>query len=124
MIPLRDNIPASRFPAVTLGIIALNVVVFLNELKLGPRLPEFFLHFGIVPARYTDPAIAQHFSLEAQVIAFFSSMFLHGGWIHLIGNMWILWIFGDNVEDRLGRLRYLALYLASGLSAGLLHIYT
>ena len=124
MIPLRDNIPSSRFPVVTLAIIFLNVLVFLNELKLGRHLPEFFLHYGIVPARYTSADIAQYFSAKEQVLAFFTSMFLHGGWIHLIGNMWILWIFGDNVEDRLGHFRYLALYLAGGLAAGLMHIYT
>jgi rhomboid family protein len=124
MIPLRDNIPASRFPAATLGIIALNVLVFLHELKMGPRLEDTLLSFAIIPARYTEPDVAQLFTFPEQVFAFFSSMFLHGGWIHLLGNMWTLWIFGDNVEDRLGRTRYVALYLGSGVAAALLHIYT
>jgi len=124
MIPLRDDIPSSRFPAVTVTIIALNALIFLRELSLGPHLEGMLLDFAIVPARYTRPDVAQYFSAPEQILAFFSSMFLHGGWVHLLGNMWILWIFGDNVEDRLGRLRYLALYLASGLAAALLHIYT
>jgi membrane associated rhomboid family serine protease len=64
------------------------------------------------------------YTASEQIFAFFSSMFLHGGWIHLLGNMWILWIFGDNVEDRLGRTRFVVLYLASGVAASLLHIFT
>jgi membrane associated rhomboid family serine protease len=124
MIPLRDNIPASRFPAATLGIIALNVLVFLHELKMGPRLEDTLLSFAIIPARYTEPDVARLFTVPEQIFAFFSSMFLHGGWLHLLGNMWTLWIFGDNVEDRLGRARFLALYLGSGVAAALLHIYT
>jgi membrane associated rhomboid family serine protease len=124
MIPLRDNIPASRYPGVTVAIIIANVLVFLFEVKLGRRAGEFLLDYGIVPARYTDPSIAKHFNLVDQTIPIFSSMFLHGGWIHLIGNMWTLWIFGDNVEDQLGRVRYIILYLIGGLVAGLLHIIT
>src|SRR2546430_10693812 len=124
MIPIRDDIPSSRFPAVTLGIILLNFVVFLDELKLGPRLEDLMVSFAVIPARYTVPDIAAQFSLAQQIFAFFSSMFLHGGWIHLLGNMWTLWIFGDNVEDRLGRARYVGLYLAGGVAAALLHIFT
>jgi membrane associated rhomboid family serine protease len=124
MIPIRDNIPSARFPILTLGIIGVNVVVFFEELKLGKHLPDILMQFGVVPARYTNPDVAQYFTFAQQIFAFFSSMFLHGGWIHLLGNMWVLWIFGDNVEDRLGRSRYLALYLASGIAAAMLHIFT
>ncbi len=124
MIPIRDNIPSSRFPAVTLGIIALNGVFFLHELQLGPNLQDYILLHGIIPARYTIPDVARLFSLWEQVAAIFTSMFLHGGWLHLLGNMWILWIFGDNVEDRLGHARYLGLYLAGGIAAAVLHIVT
>ena len=124
MLPIRDDIPSSRFPAVTVGIIAVNFLVFLQELKLGPRLEDMLVNFAVIPARYTVPDIAQLFTLSQQVFALFSSMFLHGGWIHLLGNMWTLWIFGDNVEDRLGRLGYVGLYLASGIAAALLHIFT
>src|SRR5205085_3515441 len=115
---------SSRFPAATVAIITLNVLVFLRELKLGPQLEEMLVSYAIIPARYTVQEIAQQFTLPQQVFALFSSMFLHGGWIHLLGNMWTLWIFGDNVEDRLGRARYLALYLAGGMAAALLHIFT
>lgn len=124
MIPLRDNIPSSRFPAVTLGVIALNVLFFLHELKLGPRLQDYLLLHGVVPVRYTVPDVARLFAFYEQVASLFTSMFLHGGWVHLLGNLWILWIFGDNVEDRLGRARYLALYIGGGLAAALLHIAT
>ncbi|HEY5914522.1 MAG TPA: rhomboid family intramembrane serine protease [Verrucomicrobiae bacterium] len=124
MLPLRDNIPSSRFPAVTLGIIVLNAVFFLHELRLGGTLQDYLLTHGVVPARYTIGEVANLFSLREQVAALFSSMFLHGGWLHLIGNMWTLWIFGDNVEDRLGRLRYVGLYLAGGIAAAVLHILT
>jgi len=122
MLPLRDNIPSRRFPAVTLGIILLNVLVFFQELKLGPHVEDFMLNWGIVPARYAQAS--QFFSLSEKILPLFSSMFLHGGWIHLIGNMWVLWIFGDNVEDRLGHLKYLGFYLLSGIAAALLHIFT
>ncbi len=124
MIPLRDDNPSSRFPVVTLGIIAVNVLVFFQELRLGPRLDDMLVEFAIIPARYTVPDVARLFSWPQQVFSLFSSMFLHGGWLHLLGNMWTLWIFGDNVEDRLGRLKYSSLYLAGGLAAALLHIYT
>src|SRR5215208_2964329 len=124
MLPLRDDIPSSRFPSATVFIIVLNVLVFLYELQLGPRLERLMLTFAVIPARYTQREIAELFTWSQQVSAFFSSMFLHGGWIHLLGNMWTLWIFGDNVEDRLGRVRYVALYLASGLAAAFLHIIT
>src|SRR2546423_1959340 len=124
MLPLRDDIPSSRFPAATLAIIIVNALVFLRELKLGPGLEDMLLDFAVIPARYTEPDIARHFTLAQQIFSFFSSMFLHGGWVHLLGNMWTLWIFGDNVEDRLGRVRYVALYLAGGVAAALLHIFT
>jgi membrane associated rhomboid family serine protease len=124
MLPIRDDIPSSRFPAVTLGIIVVNVLIFLRELAAGSDLENLMVIYAIIPVRYTDPEIAQLFSAPQQVFSLFSSMFLHGGWIHLLGNMWSLWIFGDNVEDRLGRARYLGLYLACGVAAGLLHIFT
>src|SRR6478672_11882944 len=124
MLPLRDDIPSSRFPIVTTGIIVANVLVFLHQLRLGPQLEEFMINYAVIPARYTQASIAHEFTLAQQIFSFFSSMFLHGGWIHLLGNMWSLWIFGDNVEDRLGRARYIALYLTGGLAAAFLHIIT
>lgn len=124
MLPLRDDIPSRRFPIVTLLLIAANVVAFFWELSLGPRLPDALLVLGIVPVRYTAGEVAELFTWREQLLPFFSSMFLHGGWTHLLGNVWTLWVFGDNVEDRLGRGRFLLFYLAGGVAAALLHIFT
>ena len=105
MIPLRDTIPSSRAPIVNYLIIAVNVAVFLYETTLGRHLEEFLFTYGLVP---------RHFTVTTLV----SSMFLHGGLLHLIGNMLYLYIFGDNVEDRLGHLRYAVFYLLCGGAAG------
>ena len=117
MIPLRDTIPSRRFPFVNLGLIALNCVCFLFEVSLGDDLASFIETFGLVPARF-DLLSA------AGVMPLFSSMFLHSGWLHLLGNMLFLYIFGDNVEDRLGHVRYLFFYLLSGAAAGLAQAYS
>jgi membrane associated rhomboid family serine protease len=126
MIPIRDTVPRRRFPVVTLSLIAVNVFVFLIELSLAPEdLEALFYLFGVVPARYTHPewALAVGFPID-DYWPFITSMFLHGGWLHIIGNMWTLWIFGDNVEDRMGRGRFLAFYLITGILAGLTHWFT
>jgi membrane associated rhomboid family serine protease len=101
-------------------------VVFFYELSLGPyELERFVFQFGLVPARYSHPDWAQWLGFAADDYwPFLTSMFLHGGWAHIIGNMWTLWIFGDNVEDRMGRLRFLVFYLATGFAAGLTHWFT
>jgi hypothetical protein len=109
---------------VTVGLIVVNVLGFLWELGLGPQLDRALLLLAIIPVRYTDPQIAAHFSGSEQVLPFLSSMFLHGGWLHLFSNLWVLWIFGDNVEDRLGHGRFLLFYLASGVAASSLHVLT
>src|SRR3989441_10087827 len=121
MIPFRDNIPSRSFPTITVSIIATNVFVFFYELSLGSRSFErFIMHYGVVPT--TVLAWPQsHIPFTAVALPFFTSMFLHGGWLHLIGNMWYLWIFGDNVEDRLGHFAYLIFYLLCGLGAGIVH---
>jgi membrane associated rhomboid family serine protease len=132
MIPLRDTIRSPRFPAVTVGLIVVNVLVFLVELNLGPQgLQRFFEVWGVVPACYTQPRLPARELLrlsqtcgEATYFTLFSSMFIHGGWMHIIGNMWSLWIFGDNVEGRMGRGGFLVFYLLSGLAAGVVHIVT
>ncbi len=124
MLPLRDDVPSRRYPLMTVTIIAVNVAAFLHELGLGRHLEGFLVVWGIVPVRYTVPEVAGLFTRPEQLLAFFTSMFLHGGWLHLFGNMWSLWIFGDNVEDRLGRLRFLWFYLLGGVAAALVHIYT
>src|SRR6185436_7532441 len=100
MIPFRDNIPSRSFPIITVFIIAINTVAFLYELSLGRGLETFIYQFGVVPAEALSPSSSV--TLPQLVIPYFTSMFLHAGWMHLIGNMWYLWIFGDNIEDRLG----------------------
>ena len=123
MFPIRDEIPSRRAPVVTWTIVAVNVAVFLWQLTLPEEgVRRLFYLFGIVPARFTDPAWAAQIGFPgAGVLPFFTSMFLHGGFFHLASNMWSLWIFGDNVEDRMGRLRFLVFYLFCGLAAGWLH---
>jgi len=107
MFPLRDTQPSYSRPVITVLIIILNVVVFLYEISLDEYSRNYFImHYGLVPARF-------HFS------AVLTSMFLHGGWMHIIGNMWFLWIFGDNVEDAFGHVKYLAFYFLCGIAAGL-----
>lgn len=118
MIPLRDTTPSRSYPVVNTLIIAVNVAVYLIEMGQGPNLNRFVYYYGLVPARYSVPQIAAYFSPFQQVFAFLSFMFLHGGFWHLLGNMWFLYIFGDNVEDRLGSLRYLAFYFLCGISSG------
>jgi membrane associated rhomboid family serine protease len=94
--------------------------VFFYELSLGRFLDPFIFQYGVVPAAlFSWPQSGE--PLTAVLVPFVTSMFLHGGWTHLIGNMWYLWIFGDNVEDRLGHLRYLLFYLVCGIGAGIVH---
>ncbi len=124
MIPLRDAIRSKNFPAVNFIIIGLNIIVFLWQLAQGPHLKEALYLYGIVPLRYSDPELAAHFTRLQQYLPFLSSMFLHGGFLHIIMNMWFLHIFGDNIEDRLGHIRYLVFYLFCGLTAGLVHLLT
>ncbi len=118
MIPLYDTISTRRAAVVTKTIVVINVIFFINELSLGKELERFLMMYGVVPARYTRADLAEKFSLIEQILPFFTSMFLHGGFLHLILNMWMLWIFGDNVESRFGRWKYLIFYVAFGLAGG------
>ncbi len=122
MIPVRDTAPSQNYPVVTLALIGINVVVYLLEMAQGPELNRFLHLYGLVPARYTVDRIAAYYTLPQQLFAFLSFMFLHGGFWHLLGNMWSLYIFGDNVEDHLGSIRYLVFYLLCGLVSGLSHM--
>jgi membrane associated rhomboid family serine protease len=107
MLPISDVIPSKTTPYVTIGLIAINVLAFLYELQLSrPELEQLVLAFGAVPATFRWPTLV-------------TSQFLHDGWMHIVGNMLYLWIFGDNVEDRLGHGRYLLAYLAFGAAAAL-----
>lgn len=122
MIPLRDKNPSRTIPFVNYAIIAANVLVFFFELSLGRSLNDFIYHFGVVPVRFMDATQHYQFSASAAV-PFFSSMFLHGGWMHLIGNMLFLYVFGDNIEDRLGHVRYVFFYILSGIAAALTQVF-
>ncbi|MFC1798463.1 rhomboid family intramembrane serine protease [Thermodesulfobacteriota bacterium] len=122
MFPIRDTNPSRNVPYVNSSIIALNVIIFMVQLAQGSGLDRFVYIYGLVPARYTIPHISSYFSVGQQLFAFLSFMFLHGGFWHLLGNMWSLYIFGDNVEDRLGPLRYIIFYLLCGLASGLSHL--
>jgi membrane associated rhomboid family serine protease len=107
MIPLRDVIPSRTTPYITITIILLNALAWLYEVSLPPReLNRFLFVYGVVPASLSVPTLI-------------TSMFLHGSWMHVIGNMWYLWIFGDNVEDRVGHGRFIVFYLLCGIVAAL-----
>jgi membrane associated rhomboid family serine protease len=122
MFPLRDNIPSFRFPVVNYSLIAANLVGFLVELGTGPHLQKFVNTYGFVPKRLMDllGQLPQSFSFMALPLV--TSIFLHAGWLHLIGNLWFLYIFGDNVEDVLGHGRYLLFYLLCGIGANLIYL--
>lgn len=126
MIPIRDNLHRRRFPLITFLLITGNILLFLYQSTLPRReLEAFFYQFGLVPAFISEPILALRLSVFSGLIQpFFTSMFLHANWGHLLGNMWALWIFGDNVEDELGPVRFLLFYLLSGLGAGILHFFT
>jgi membrane associated rhomboid family serine protease len=123
MIPLRDDVPAKRYPVVTVLLILANIAVFAYELTLpAAELKRFIHQFGIVPSAMRSlegPPSMLALGLPASLL---TATFLHGGFMHLVGNMWFLWIFGDNVEDRMGPLRFLVFYLTCGVVAGISHI--
>jgi len=112
MFPLKDNIPARRFPTVNVWLIVVNVICFAYELQLGSGLDRFVQNYGFVPSRFAAQLEAG--TMLGALVPVYTSMFLHGGFLHLFGNMWMLWIFGDNVEDSMGHLRYLVFYLLCG----------
>ncbi len=130
MIPLKDDIPSRSYPIVNVTLIIINIVAFLFELSLGDKLELFLRTYGVIPFKYFYSGIRLEdgsvilFSLEEKIIPLFTSMFLHGGWLHLISNMLYLWIFGDNVEDRMGHFRYIFFYVLCGLAAAAAHIIT
>ncbi len=111
MIPLRDENPTHRFPVITIMLIVLNVIVFFYETSLAPEaLQSFFTEWSFVASRFFAAPTSPR-----QVATVFTSMFMHAGWVHIGGNMLYLWIFGNNVEDRLGRIPFLIFYLACGV---------
>jgi hypothetical protein len=124
MIPIRDTVRSNHFPAVNYLIIFLNVLIFVWQLAQGPRINDALFLFGIVPTRYSNPDLSVHFTTFQQLLPFLASMFLHGGLLHILGNMWFLYIFGDNIEDRLGHIRYFLFYILCGVTAGLIQLIT
>ncbi len=139
MIPIKDDAPRLSTPYVTYFLLAANVVAFLFELLVqsgGQReLDRFIFDFGVVPVRLPIALLnggtvphelvyqlgTRFVGLQAAFLPLVTSMFLHGGWLHLINNMWALWIFGDNVEDHLGHFKYLLFYLTTGVVAAIVH---
>lgn len=119
MIPIRDSIPCNTTPYVTWGIMAICIAVYLLMLLMPDPMAQHFLYrYGMVPLRYTNPVWSQHFGLPPDYyFSFLSSLFLHGGWLHLLVNMMFMWIFADNIEDLMGHKRFLAFYLVCGLLA-------
>lgn len=124
MIPIRDETPRYSTPYVTYFLIALNVLVFVFELMAGSsgQLDALVRQFGVVPRRFAFDLTPGHFDPVSAFVPILTAMFLHASWLHIIGNMWVLWIFGDNIEDYLGHFPYLVFYLTSGVVAFLTHI--
>jgi len=122
MIPLRDSIRSRSFPIITIALIVVNILVFFREVSLGPHLEAFLMTNGFVPARFFL-GLSGHRPASHAFLPLLTAMFLHGGWLHVLGNMWYLWIFGDNVEDKLGHLPYLVFYLGCGVASGLAHAF-
>jgi membrane associated rhomboid family serine protease len=127
VIPLYDRNPTRRFPIVTVSLIAACFVVFLYELSLtmggggDAALERFFDTWGAVPSKITASIDAGNYVSQA-TLGIVTSIFLHGGWLHILGNMLYLWIFGNNVEDRLGRVGFLLFYLVGGIVAALTQV--
>ena len=122
MIPIRNAVPSRYPPVVTWLLIATNCLVFLLQKSLSPaELEEFLRDFALIPARYTA-ALAYGDLSPDDLFPFFTMMFLHGGWLHLIFNMWTLWLFGPTIEDRLGHGTFLVFYLVCGVAASLTHV--
>ncbi|MFZ3371220.1 MAG: rhomboid family intramembrane serine protease [Candidatus Sulfotelmatobacter sp.] len=119
MLPIRDDQPRYSTPFVNYFLIGLNLVIFLFQAALDPQSLNLLIHqFGVVPYHLAVFLGGSHrYPLPAIVLPFFTSMFLHGSWMHVIGNMWFLYIFGDNVEDYLGHFKYLVFYILTGLIA-------
>ncbi|MBN1853699.1 MAG: rhomboid family intramembrane serine protease [Pirellulales bacterium] len=126
MFPIQDTVPGRNPPITTWAIILANCGIFLLEISLPEQgLHQLFYLFGIVPARYTHPEWAAYVGFPVDNYwPFLTSIFLHGSWFHILANMWTLWIFGNNVEDRMGPLGFLLFYLLCGIGAGVVHLAT
>ncbi len=121
MIPLRDTTKSGAFPFVNLTLITINILVFLYEFSLGENIHNFIFEYGLIPAKVFSSA---NIDLGERLFPFISSMFIHAGWMHIIGNALFLFIFGDNVEARMGHFKYLIFYIVCGLAAAFFQIIT
>lgn len=119
MIPLKDTIPSRSYPFINISLIIANILIFFYQLSLNIQLEPFIFAHGLIPVRL----FAWDQPLSDRLLPLFTAMFLHGGWLHMLGNMLYLWIFGDNVEDRLGHLGYLIFYILSGIGAALVQAF-
>jgi membrane associated rhomboid family serine protease len=119
LIPLSDTTPRRSVPVVTLLLIAVNIIVFVYQLLLPHAAGELLIRtYGLVPSKIGLALGGRHYTLAQALLPFFTCMFLHGGFLHIIGNMLFLWVFGGNVEDRLGHVPYLLFYIVCGIASG------
>ena len=124
MIPLKDVNPTETTPYMTITLIVVNILVFLYQLSLGPRGDQLFiLRMGIIPYEFTHAVDLPPFAHHPLVLNLITAMFMHGGFLHIFGNMLYLWIFGNNVEDAMGHIRFIFFYLITGILASLTHIF-
>jgi rhomboid family protein len=125
MFPIQDSVPSRSVPVVTGALILINILVFFFELMLPPQsIENLFYLFGLVPVRFTHPDWAAYVGFPIDNYwPLLTYQFLHGGWFHIIANMWTLWIFGDNVEDRMGPLRFVIFYLICGVLAAVTQVW-
>jgi membrane associated rhomboid family serine protease len=124
MLPIRDDTPTRTFPLVTFLLILANALVWLWEVSLGggAALNHFFYQFGFVPGVLTGAYQPPSWAIAPYFLSILTSMFVHGSWSHILGNMLFLWIFGNNIEDYLGHGKYLLFYLVGGIAAALVHL--
>lgn len=121
MIPLRDNVPSIRRPYVTVTLIVFNTLIYLFQFVVPDEINKMIIYgYGFIPARFLQTILSRQVA-AADLYPFITSSFLHGNWVHLVGNMWILWLFGDNVEDRLGHFKFIIFYFLSGFIAMFCH---
>lgn len=120
MIPLKDMTPRRSVPVITLLLIAANVIVFIHQISLSQAAGDAFVKtYGLTPSHVQLALAGRRYTLEQGFLPFITCMFLHGGFLHIIGNMWFLWIFGGNVEDRLGTPQFFLLYMITGIGSGI-----
>ncbi len=125
MIPLKDNIPARTFPIITVGLIFVNIIIFVWQhiILHASASAMVYTYFGLVPKEFMTSFTSRHDLVPYNVMTIFTSMFIHGGFLHIIGNMLYLWIFGNNIEDRLGHIGFFIFYVVSGICAALFQLF-